>query len=218
VHRWLSIVILAAAAYAGDTPSALESDTKGWTDLTPKDPAFKSWERVPDAKSPELSAESPWKIDRDRGVVVCNGDKAGHEYLQYRGREYSDFILHAEWRFIPVEGNPRYNSGILIRTSADQKIWHQAQTGLAGGFLFGVMPVDGELKRLSTQRDLKENRIKPAGEWNVYEITARGHQLSLWINGAVVSEMETPVDSGFIALEGEGFRVEFRNVQIKALN
>ena len=33
-------------------------------------------------------------------------------------------------------------------------------------------------------------RVKPAGEWNTFEVTARGKTLTLWVNGAVTCQFE----------------------------
>ncbi len=67
------------------------------------------------------------------------------------------------------------------------------------------------------QKEMTENRVKPAGEWNAYEIRAVGKRVTLWVNGAVVSqwkECEVPV--GHIGLEAERYRVEFR-IMLKRL-
>jgi hypothetical protein len=65
---------------------------------------------------------------------------------------------------------------------------------------------------------MSENRIKPAGEWNIYELRAVGKQISLWVNGAVTSEYnECDVPRGHVGLEAEGYRVEYRNVLIKPI-
>ena len=45
---------------------------------------------------------------------------------------------------------------------------------------------------------------------------AVGKDITLWINGAVTSEFkECEALRGYIGLEAEGYRVEYRNVQIK---
>jgi hypothetical protein len=211
---WLSLSF-AVFAMAADSPGALESDSKGWTDLMPRAASLPGWTRIPDGKSP-LKEPSPWVLDEASRTLVCNGDKAGHEYLQLTAQEFDNFVLHVEWRFAPVAGdNVNYNSGILFRDSADLGVWHQAQTGPAGGFLFGVFPVDGANKRVMRKDQMTENRVKPAGEWNVYEVTAKGPHVSLWVNGATVNDIDTPVLKGFLALESEGFKIEFRNLQVK---
>ena len=129
-----------------------------------------------------------------------------------------DFILRADWRFTKLEGEPRYNSGIMVRNDAMGNIWHQAQTGQAGGFLFGMTPVEGKPQRINLRDKMKENRVKPVGEWNTYEITCRGRTISLAVNGETVSEFtECEVPKGYVGLEAEGFRIEFRNIRVKPL-
>jgi hypothetical protein len=45
-----------------------------------------------------------------------------------------------------------------------------------------------------------------------------GKQVMLWVNGAVVNQWnDCEVPSGHIGLEAEGFRIEFRSVQLKRL-
>ena len=106
-------------------------------------------------------------------MLLCEGDKSGHEMLRHN-TELGDHVLHVEWRFVKLEGEPAYNSGIYVRTSADGAIWHQAQTGPTGGFLFGNTLVNGAPQRVNLRDAMTENRVKPAGEWNTYEITAKG--------------------------------------------
>ena len=83
----------------------------------------------------------------------------------------------------------KYNSGIGIRLSPWGELWTQAQTGPTGGYLFGVNLVDGVLQRFNLMKEMKENRIKPAGEWNHYEIRVQGDKITLSVNGAAVSEI-----------------------------
>ncbi len=85
---------------------------------------------------------SQWKVDTANKVLICEGDQ-GHEFLRY-DKELADFIFHAEWRFAKIENGKGYNSGVMVRNSADGIIWHQAQTGDAsGGFLMGNTLVKG---------------------------------------------------------------------------
>ena len=61
-------------------------------------------------------------------------------------------------------------------------------------------------------------RVKPAGEWNTLEVTAAGKALTLWVNGAVTCQFEDcGREKGRVGLEGEGYRIEFRNLKVKAL-
>ncbi len=202
--RLLSLLLLAGAAFA---------QGGAWTDL-PLDPQFSQWTRIsiPPGKAP--SEPSQWKLGPD-GTVICEGN-GGHDMLRYN-RELKDFVLHAEWRFTKLEGEPRYNSGVFVRNDAEGVIWHQAQAGLAGAFLFGNTLVNGSPQRFNLRQQMTENRVKPAGEWNVFEITCAGPKISLSVNGKVVSEYETGVLTGYIGLEAEGYRIEFRNLKLRAL-
>jgi hypothetical protein len=219
VIKCILLGALALAAAQAPSPSALVSDPKGWVDLL-ADTSLKEWTRVPlgaVAKLPagDVAAASPWKLAPTGGTLLCEGDKVGHEMLRYT-TELGDFVLHAEWRFAKLEGEPAYNSGVFVRTSADGSSWFQAQTGPAGGYLFGNLPAGGALQRVSLRDKMSENRVKPAGEWNIYEIKALGRAITLWVNGAVVNEYaECEVPRGFIGLEAEGYRIEFRNVKLK---
>ena len=165
----------------------------------------------------DMNEPSPWKLDAAGEILSCEGDRVGHEWLRW-GQELGDFLAHVEWRFIKVDGEARYNSGVFARTSADGSIWHQAQAVIGGGYLFGATPVNGTVQRVNLREKMTENRIKPAGEWNTYEFRVAGKQIALWVNGAVTSEFaECEVPRGYFGVEAEGFRVEFRNIQLKPL-
>ncbi len=214
----LAMVAGPAIADEGETPSALERDPSGWTDLLSQaGPKLEGWTRGPIPPTGRLNPSSQWSLDAATGHLVCEGD-GGHEWLRW-DKELGDGIFHVEWRFTPVPGKKGYNSGIYARNSADAKIWHQAQTGSAsGGYLFGDTEVDGKLKRINLSKQQKESRVKPAGEWNTFEITCKGKDVTLWVNGAVVNRWhDCQVPRGYVGLEAEGYRIEFRNVKVKPM-
>lgn len=217
----LLLGVLVLPAVQTPAPSALLSDPKGWVDLL-ADKGLKDWTRVPLGAVGQLPAgqagdPSPWKLEPSGEILICEGDKAGHEMFRY-GAELGDFVLHVEWRFTKLEGEKPYNSGIYVRTAADGAVWLQAQTGPAGGYLFGNAPVNGKIERVNLRQKMIENRVAAVGEWNTYEIRAVGKTLALWVNGAVVNEYaECEVPRGFIGLEAEGYRIEFRNLKLKRL-
>lgn len=220
---WVALVLpiwLAPAPAPDSAPnaSALQRTPEGWTDLLAgAGPDLKGWTRGPIPSTGTRSAESQWSLDPATGVLVCSGT-GGHEWARW-DREQGDFLYHVEWRFTPVEGKKGYNSGIYVRNSADAKVWHQAQTGDgSGGFLFADTLVDGRIKRVNLSQQVTEKRVKPAGEWNTFEITCKGKDVTLWVNGAVTNEWhECEVPMGFVGLEAEGWRIEFRNVKLKPL-
>src|SRR5579872_919054 len=204
--RSLLLAIVLAA------PLVLAQD---WQDLMP-DPSLAGWTRITIPPGGEVTPGEHWKVDTSTHTLLCYGDQK-HEWLRY-DRELADFELHVEWRFTPKEGNPHYNSGVFARTNADGSLWHQAQAGLAGGYWFGETMVDGLKKRLDFRHQMTENRVKPAGEWNTYDIQAVGPKLTLSVNGDVVSTWDDPsMLKGYIGLESEGYQIEFRNLKLKVV-
>lgn len=196
-----------------ETKSALESDPKGWIDLF-QDKDLKDWKRVSIPPDSKLKDKNPWKLDADGKTLHCDGVGV-HEMLLYN-KEFADGIFHIEWRFQKVEGKAGYNSGVYVRNSANGKIWHQAQVGSKNvGFIFGDTMVGDQLKRERIASKVPQ-RGKEAGEWNIYEITCKGKNVILWINGAVTCEWENcEVPKGYLGMEAEGYVIEFRNAKFK---
>jgi hypothetical protein len=203
-------------ARGAETTSALQSDPEGWVDILP--PAdLKGWYRVPVPPTGQLGREQ-WHVDAENRVLICDGD-GGHDMLLFN-KEIGDAIFHFEFCYTRIEGKKGYNSGAYARNSKDGAIWHQAQFGDAkDGFLFGqTLGPDGQKKSFNLSKQVTDMRVKPAGEWNTLEVTARGKVLTLWVNGAVTCQFEDcGAEQGYLGLEGEGYRIEFRNLKMKAL-
>lgn len=188
-----------------------------WRDLLPNQD-LSGWTRIPIPPVDGLKPTMQWRVDPARHALICTGE-GGHEWLR-SNQELDDFIFQVDWRFTPRgEGEKRYNSGIGVRLSRYGEIWYQAQTGLAGGFLFGANFVDGGFHSFNLAKEMKENRVKPAGEWNHYEVEARGPRLALSVNGEVVNVLpDCGLRRGYIGLEAEGYAVTFRNMKLKILD
>ncbi len=205
--RLFSVLLFAAAAFAQD----------GWMDLLP-DAKLTGWVRVNVPPTKPLGEKQQWHVDAASKTLICDGD-GGHEMLRL-DKEFADFIFHVEWKFTPIDTpNPKYNSGVYVRNDADGNIWHQAQAGGDnGGYLFGGTMVNGQKGRINFSKDVKDNRIKPAGQWNVYEIRCEGKKVTLSTNGAVTCTWDQcEVPKGYLALEAEGYRIEFKNIKVKVL-
>jgi len=65
-------------------------------------------------------------MDPATGILLCEGDKVGHEWMRF-ATEMADFVFHVELRLTKVDGEPAYNSGVYVRSSADGKIWVQGE-------------------------------------------------------------------------------------------
>lgn len=195
-------------------PSALAQE---WVDLLPAE-NLQGWSHIPIPAISGVNPKPQWKVDTAQKMLICTGE-GGHEWLRY-DKELTNYILQVEWRFTPRgPEEKKYNSGIGIRLTKQGELWLQAQTGLAGGYLFGENFADGAIQRVNLSKQMKENRVKPAGEWNLYEIRVDGDKVTLAVNGAVVSELGgVGLRKGYIGFEAEFYEIAFRNIKLKTLD
>lgn len=173
------------------------------------------WIRVAIPPSHPLSSANQWHIDAKTREIVCDGNQ-GHEWLRFN-RQVANFDFQVEWRFTPVPGATKYNSGVFFRNNNDGSIWQQAQTSLGGGYIFGETPIDGKLTPYNLQKEMTENRVKPAGQWNDYDIHCIGDTCTLAVNGKVVNTLHLSVDKGYVGLEAEGYQITFRHLRLERL-
>jgi len=204
---WLALMLAAL-------PAAAQT-----VDLFPKnhnDPQHEAWTRAAIPPDHPVSQVAQWHIDYKKREIVCDGN-GGHEWLRFN-RELTNFTFHVRWRFTPVKtSSPKYNSGVFFRNNDDGSIWHQAQTSLAGGYIFGLTPVNGTPTRFNLQKDMKENRVKPAGKWNTYDIRCVGDTCTLAVNGEIVNTTKVGLDKGYVGLEAEGYQITFKDLKLKEL-
>jgi hypothetical protein len=179
------------------------------------------------SENPQTTLSSVWQLRN--GVLACRGTPKGYLYLD---REFTDFILQLQWRW--PTGNKPGNGGVLFRLSGPDKIWPrsleaQMNAGQAGDF-WGLdgFSLQGSEERKQTLDHAQFGRLtnlkrtadleRPAGEWNEYEITARGSTVTLRLNGQEVNRATgCDVSTGRICLTAEGDEIEFRNVQLQPL-
>jgi hypothetical protein len=201
----------------GVSRSALETEPSGWLDLMP-DKEFKDWLRVPIPPATELSAKNPWSLAKKGKVLVCDGVGVMEMLLHRTPRK--DGIYHVEWRFKKVEGKEGYNGGVYVRTAKDGRVWVQAQVAHTQkpprmADLFGDTLVKGRLQRVVVE-GTGHKHVRPPGKWNTYEITCKGKEIQVWLNGVVVTrwkDCEVPV--GHLGLQSEHWYLEFRNLKFK---
>lgn len=211
-------VLLAASATAGEPAEAL-------VDMFAPDSAKTvAWTAFSEAEGTSL--EDVWRIGPDE--IVCLGTPRGYLRTQ---QDFTDFLLRLEWRW--PEGKPG-KGGVLIRTTGPDKIWPksleaQINAGEAGDFwgLDGYVlrgPSDRmkvvESEQFGRLTNLKKTAAveRAPGEWNTYEIVAKGGVVTLRINGELVNETtRCDVVAGKICLTAEGNEIHFRNVRIKVL-
>lgn len=139
-------------------------------------------------------------------------------------KTFSNYHLHVEWRW-PKAAAANANSGVLVHLHGPDTVWPlcfecQLKTGNAGqivgmGLDIPAAPLDNKRKRAPKFAASSE---KPLGAWNTYEIYARGDTIEVFINGTRQNFVEKlPVSADGIALQLEGFPIDFRNVWLEKL-
>ncbi len=173
------------------------------------------WTRISIPPTHPVSDIAQWHIDAAKHTILCDGN-GGHDWLRFN-HEVRNFSFHLKWRVTPVSGAPKYNSGVFFRNNDDGSIWHQAQTTPDGGYLFGLTPIDGKPTSFNARKDMTENRVKPAGQWNNYDIRCVADTCTLAVNGKVVNTIHVGVEKGYVGLESEGFQIEFKDFKLQEL-
>ena len=195
---------------ANATPESISlfngKDLSGWTFQT-------------DAK--DVPMEDVWSV-KD-GILCCTGRPAG--YLRTASDDYHDYMVHVEWRW-PGKGG---NNGVLVHASSPHAlgVWPksievQLESGNAGDFwVIGTeLDVANETQRKKGRRhlNLTDDSEKPLGQWNVMEITCRGDEVTVTVNGDLVNHAtHCNVTKGAICLQSEGTPIEFRKVELTPL-
>jgi hypothetical protein len=214
-------VARAADVPAGFTPLFNGKDLAGWKAVA---------KPQPDGKSGDPSAT--WTFAD--GVVKCTGKPNGYLATE---KTYSDYVLRLKYRFTDTEARTP-NSGVLVHITGEDRYWPlcleaQMKDGTAGDIYLnadakGTLPTlslpAGQFdtadanKRHYFRIDRERKVEKPRGEWNEYEITCKGGDVTLTLNGHVVNAATNcSLTGGRIGLQSEGAAVEFKDVTIKLL-
>ena len=140
-------------------------------------------------------------------------------------REYEDFIFQLDFRFMDV----RANSGIFVRTGetskSDENGWPdngyqvQCMDTLSGAYPLGSMiPYGAPPFESESNNSALRAAYRPTGEWNSYEITCQGEELTVRLNGTVITRARSIKRArGHLGIQGEHGRVEFRDLRIREL-
>ena len=174
---------------------------------------------------PEVKKEEVWSVQD--GVLVCKGEPLGYLYTE---TEHESFDLVVEWRWAP--GTEPGNSGVLLRVNGEpmaipRSIEAQLMNGNAGDLYgFHGMQISGAEDRMRGGEDHEllgdfvgvgkiEANENPPGEWNKYEISLNGSDLSVSVNGKNINSAENcDVLAGPIGLQSEGGEIHFRTVRL----
>ena len=170
------------------------------------------------------------------GLLVCSGHPIG---VMRSEKEYENFVLHIEWMHMEPGGN----SGVFVWSDAKPRADSRLPNGVevqmleldwvklnkvngetpplayVHGELFGVGGVETAPDNPRGRRSKSiENRCKPRGEWNVYDVVCVDGVIKLAVNGKFVNGISHSTrKKGYLCLESEGAEIHFRNIRILEL-
>jgi hypothetical protein len=172
----------------------------------------------------------------ENGVLFTTKEDGGNLFTE---KQYADFVFQFDFKLTenanngigiraPLQGDAAY-VGIEIQVLDDGgSQYTKLQPAQYHGSIYHMFPA-------------KRGHQKPVGEWNTEEITVKGRQITVKLNGVTITEgnlddvkdeallakhrdLTKPEGSrgiantrGHIGLLGHGTRVEFRNIRIKEL-
>ena len=182
---------------------AVQPSGPDWITLIDGDKGLENWNRIGDAN---------WRTEG--GVIVADKGKMG--FLVSKN-SYKDFVIYAEfWAETDT------NSGIFVRASDPIKLSNSYEVNIwdirpdptyGTGAIVGLAAVQIPIAN------------KAGGRWNTYEISAKGPELTVKLNGIITaSTPNAKYANGHFALQfGPGVNgitggpIKWRKVQIKPL-
>ncbi len=191
-------LVIVAFAVIRATPQAVSQTDPGWTTLL-DGKNMGDWDRL---------GETNWRLE-DGAVTADKKTSKGAAYLVTKN-SYKDFILHIEFW-----ASDDANSGIFFRCSDRKKI-NDRTCYEANIYDQRKDPTYG------TGAIVRHIEIDPmpkaGGKWNTYEITAKGRDIIVVLNGTKTAQLRSGLhtEGPFALQHGKGV-IKFRKVAIKPL-
>ena len=176
---------------------------------------------------PVNTAPSTWLIKDN--MLICSGKPIGELRTE---RMYQNFIMEVEWRHM----KPKGNAGIFVwadditargqpfHRGVEVQVLENSYGNTRGYTTHGdIFPIHGATMtpvngRGGSRAFPVENRSRPSPDWNHYRIVCNDGNISLAVNGKVVTKgKNSNPRKGYICIESEGGVVHYRNMIIKEL-
>ena len=193
----MGLLVIGLAVFGCATQPSGQADA-GWITLLDGPQGMDNWNRVGTAN---------WRLVD--GVVQADKSDKDAGYLVTKNT-YKDFMIRVEFW-----ASDDANSGIYMRCQDSNKITDKS---CYEANIFDQRPDPtygtGAIVHLAAVKPMP----KAGGKWNTYEITAKGAQLIVVLNGIRTVELQdSQFASGPVALQWGRGVVKFRKVQIKPL-
>ncbi len=168
-----------------------------------------------------------YQVDASQGIVYSTVKDGGNLYTE---KEYANFVLRFDFKL-----TENANNGIGIRAPLEGDT---AYTGMEiqvlddGGSMYKTLRPEQYHGSIYDVFAAERGHQKPVGEWNSEEITAKGRQVTVKLNGSTIvdANLDDVKDEaklkkhpglanvkGHIGFLGHGARVEFKNLRVKEL-
>ncbi len=149
-----------------------------------------------------------WRVE-DGAIVADNKVDKPQNYLVSK-QSFKNFVLHVEFW-----ASNEANSGVHIRCSDPKKVSDHTCYEIN---IFDQRP-DPTYGTGSITHYVEINPMpKAGGKWNTFDITAKGRQISVMMNGQKTVELHNNMwPEGVIALQHGGGTIKYRKVTLKPL-
>ncbi len=223
MRRFLFATSSAAAMFLGlaATGLAVPEVQKGWRSLF-DGKSLDGWEHV-----------GPGEMVLKDGVIRTEG---GMGLLWYTKEKFGDCVIRVVYR----TGDSRANSGVFVRIADKPKDpWYAVHHG----YEVQISDADDDYHGTGAIYSLSKTKarpVNPAGEWNTMEITLRGQEIIISLNGGEVNHFDPTKSavpertkdyepergprpaSGYIGLQNHGdvtnnAYVDFKEVSVRPL-
>jgi hypothetical protein len=196
-HTIITIIVICLLSMLNCSKNA-EKDEQGFTRLF-DGKTLSGWHLMNGAK---FVAED--------GVIKLNG---GLGWLR-SDKQYSDFILRLEFRFM----KPKQDGGVFLRSNIEGKNWSSKNYEVQVENTLRMAKIFGAEYELNV--DLAQKVLKPVNEWNEYDIKLVGPWIEVRLNGELVTTSDSmdKLTRGYLGLQGENGFHEYRNLRIKDLS
>lgn len=198
----------AAASADASTPALEEPSSDGHNRLT-ADEMAQGWLRLFDGHTLfgwTPNSETKWQVDN--GVIAADGDAKG---LLVTTTRWANYELRCDFR-VAAGGN----SGVFLRTPLSPK------SPVTDCYELNICDTHPEFKSASlVGRAQPTEAVTADGEWHTFFVTVDGPKVTVQFDGKTVltydDTTEKPLTSGFIGLQMNGGKAEFRNVFLRPL-
>lgn len=156
------------------------------------------------------------------GILICTGKPAG---FMYTARSFGNYTFECEFAFkrpadLASDADFRGNSGCLIHIGEKNAlgVWPRSIEVQGANRQLGlILPIPRSLKCVRTfDQEASDKARKPVGEFNKLEIDVRGGDMTIKLNGTIVSTVrECELTEGAIGLQSEGAETHWRNIRVR---